>query len=233
VNEGSQVNVQAVVLTFLIILLTSLPLPAQDSSATPSLSSMSTASLLACASKGTCDGTDWDIADELRQRLSVDRLIALYPGQNTQEKIVIVEALYTAKGPKVEALMRRAAFSDLRAGQTDEDNHYYPLQYLAKLCDPQALKELNRVENYQNSYPVSCMQWQYTLAAFGKCGYKPAVPLLANSLYSACVNNIVAAQLSLRQLMPKSKCWKKAAASDDFQSETACYLNEYQTASRP
>jgi len=198
-----------------------------------SLSAMSTASLLACASSGTCDDTDWDVADELRQRLSADRLIALYPTQSVQAKAIIVDALYTVKGAKVEEFMRRVAFSDLHAGQTGEDNHYYPLQYLAKLCDTQALKELNRVENYQNSYPVSCMQWQYTLATFGKCGYKPAVPLLAANLDDACVNNITAAEGSLRKLMPKSKCWKKAGLNGNFQIESACYASEYHATVRP
>jgi len=220
-------------LTLLFVLSTMPAIMAQQPSSQSSISQMSISALLECAANDSCNGSNWDIADELRRRLSVHPLIELYPQQNARVKMVIVDALYTARGTEVESLMRNAAFSGLQPGRTDEDNHYYPLQYLAKLCDQRALKELNRPENYEDSYPISCMQWQATLATFGKCGYKPAIPLLAENLDDACVNNIVVAEGSLRKLIPKSKCWKKAGLDGNFRAESDCYVSEYRAESHP
>lgn len=150
----------------------------------------------------------------------------MYPHEPHEAQEIIIMSLTRNKSASVIAVMRQAAFTDLKPGMTDEDNHYFALQYLADRCDPDALRELNRPENFKDSYPVGCISWQYTLADFGKCAYHPAIALLAVSLDSACVNNIVAAEDSLRHLLPKSSCWKLGGLSGNFQAETACYLKQ-------
>lgn len=229
----SPLGVRALVVTLAFLGLTTPSAVAQQPSPQPSINRMSTAELLQCAASGTCNESDWDVASQLRDRLSVHRILAMYRQQTPRVKTIFIYALYTARGPQVESLMREAAFSNLQPGPTGEDNRYCPLQYLAKLCDKRALKELNREDNFKEGYPVGCMQWQSTLAAFGKCGYKPAVPHLAESLNSACVDNTVAADKSLRKLMPKSQCWKKASLQEDFRAETGCYVKEAESAKHP
>lgn len=173
-----------------------------------------------------CQYDFFDLADALRKKFNAKQLIALYPHQADQAQKIIVIALVNNKSDSVVALMHRAGFTGLKPGMTDEDNHYFALQYLADRCDPDALRELNRPANFADSYPVGCMFWQDTLKDFGKCNYRPAIPNLARSLNSACLNNTQAAEDSLRHLMPKSMCWKKAGLNGDFQEESACYLEQ-------
>ena len=117
--------------------------------------------------------------------------------------------------------MRQAAFAGLKPGLTTEDNNYFPLQYLALRCDQDALRELNRPANFAGSYPVACTcSGNIRSLPSGKCGYKDAIAHLVISLDAACVNNIDAAQHSLRQLLPHSTCWKKEDPKNNFQEET-------------
>jgi hypothetical protein len=197
------------------------------------LEEMTGPELLNCAATKLCNNLDWDIANALRKRYDAKALIALYPNQPALVRQVIVYALYHDRGKDIATLMRQAAFAGLKPGLTTEDNNYFPLQYLAQRCDPDALRELNRPDNFAGSYPVACMQWQHTLSAFGKCGYKDAIAHLAMSLDAACVNNIDAARHSLRQLMPHSPCWKKGDPKDNFQQETVCYATGTKSADAP
>jgi hypothetical protein len=198
-----------------------------------SLEEMTGPELLNCAATDGCNNLDWDIANALSKRYNAKALIALYPNQPALVRRVIVYALYHDRGKDVATLMRQAAFAGLKPGLTTEDNNYFPLQYLAQRCDPDAMRELNRPDNFAGSYPIACMQWQYTLSAFGKCGYKDAIAHLAMSLDAACVNNIDAAQRSLRQLMPHSTCWKKGDPKDHFQQEIVCYATGSKSADAP
>lgn len=184
--------------------------------------------LLQCAGTGNCNLNEWQIADALRKRYTAKSLIALYPQQDDSARQVIVFALYANHSREVLALMRKIAFDGLTPGLTTENNHYYPLQYSAKRCDPDALRELNRPANFTDSYPVGCISWQETLAAFGRCRYTPAIAHLAMSLNSACLNNTDAAFKSLRQLLPHSSCSKEFDCKDSFQRMTDCYLREAQ-----
>lgn len=179
--------------------------------------------ILQCIRENTCDGFNWEIARVLRSRFTVRQLISMYPHQSASVRHLIPFVLYHDHGRAVAKLMRRAALQGLKPGQTTEDNNYVPLQWLAKRCDPTALSELNRPANYRNSYPVACMQWQYTLLAFGRCGYTPVIPLLAASLEDACLNNVIAAQDSLRRLLPQSTCPKLAGKGGNFSLEAECY----------
>jgi hypothetical protein len=206
---------------------------AQSQPQEKSLAEMTGSELLNCAATNGCNYFGWDVANALRKRYSTKALIELYPSQPVLVRQVIVYALYHDRGKDVAALMRQAAYAGLKPGLTTEDNNYFPLQYLAQRCDPDALSQLNRPANFASSYPVACMQGQYTLSAFEKCGYKDAVAHLAISLDSACINNIDAAQRSLRQLLPQSTCWKKGDTKGDFQQEAACYVSESKSADAP
>ena len=189
---------------------------------------MSGVQLLTCArSTSPDDFVVWGLARSIRKKFGIRRIIAIYPKQTSAVRAVLVLALYHDHGPAVAALMRRSA-GEVKPGLTAEDNQYFALEYLVKLCDPWALAQMNRAANFGHYYPVSCMQWRYTLAQFGKCGYKPAEAHLAMSLDAACVNNIVAAEQSLRQLLPASKCYKIPTSADVFQKEEACYLKAAQ-----
>jgi len=191
------------------------------------LEQMSGEEILRCAYAYHCDGMDWEIANALRGRFSSDELIRMYPTEREPVRSIIVYALFHDKGPRVTAFMRQVAFANLRPGMTDEDNNYFPLQYLARQCDSDALRELNRPANFTDEgYPISCMQWESTLSAFGKCGYQPALSHLAVSLNSACLNNTASAEESLRKLLPRSECWKLAGKDGDFWQESQCYLRD-------
>lgn len=194
---------------------------------------MSGPQVLRCSVSPDCGYDFFDLADALKKKFSAKQLIALYPHEADQTQEIIVFALANNKSGPVAVLMRQAAFTGLRPGLTDEDNHYFALQYLADRCDLNALRELNRPANFGDSYPVGCMFWQDTLKDFGKCNYRPAIPHLARSLNSACLNNTEAAEDSLRRLMPKSTCWKKAGLNGDFQEETACYLKQAESSTGP
>jgi hypothetical protein len=199
------------------------------SGVTQELDRMGGPQILRCAASPDCKYDIFDLANALHKRFTVRQLIAMYPHEVDQAQEIIVISLMKKKSAAVVALMREAAFAHLKPGMTDEDNHYFSLQYLADRCDPDALRELNRPANFSDSYPVGCMFWQNMLRGFGKCSYRPSIPHLAVSLNSACLNNTQAAEDSLRHLLPKSLCWKKAGLHGDFREETACYLKQVES----
>ena len=89
----------------------------------------------------------------------------------------------------------------LAAGHGDEGDLYWPANYLAKRCDPSGLKWLST----RQGRPEGCMQFSSTVALFGKCHYRPAIPyLIANSLDDACLNIVDAAEMDLRAMYPHS-----------------------------
>jgi hypothetical protein len=198
----------------------------RDSEAAKSPAQLTGPEILRCAVSPQCEYDPFELADALQKKSNVKQLIAMYPHEADQAQQIIVIALARKKSAAVIALMRQAAFTGVKPGMTDEGNHYFALQYLADRCDADALRELNRPANFGDSYPVGCMWWQDTLKDFGKCNYRPATAHLARSLDSACLNNTQAAEESLRRLLPKSKCWKKAWMNGDFRAESDCYLNE-------
>lgn len=198
----------------------------QNSTAPQGLARMSGPEILGCAESPNCEFDSWELARALRKRSTAEKLIAMYPNRGDETQQIIVIALANDKSEPVMAFMRRAAFTGLLPGMTGMDNHYLALQYLADRCDLDALRELNRPENFGDSYPVGCMWWQDTLKDFGKCAFLPALKHLARSLNSACLSNTEAAQNSLKRLMPRSQCWKKAGLNGDFQAESTCYLRD-------
>ncbi len=58
----------------------------------------------------------------------------MYPHEGDQAQEIIAISLMKKRSAAVVALMREAAFAHLKPGMTDEDNHYFSLQYLADPC---------------------------------------------------------------------------------------------------
>ena len=157
------------------------------------------------------------IAAELGRRKHPDLLIAAYPRADKTQRQYLAEALWHIDDPRVATLMRSIAFENLPPGQDNEDV-FFPLDYLAERCDQRALARLNRHVNFDESYPVGCMLWAPAVESFARCNYRAAAPNLVRSLNSACVNIIDAAQGGLHKFFPHA-C--KQAHSIDEQQQ--CY----------
>lgn len=78
---------------------------------------------------------------------------------------------------------------------------YYIAQYLANRGDTTAMHIL--CDNALG-YQVSSQQWSYTLRAFGKYLYQPALPVLVGNLNSPSLNVIEEAIYALRLFFPDS-----------------------------
>jgi len=79
------------------------------------------------------------------------------------------------------------------------EGHYYAINYLAKQCDPIALKKLSsgRYRGQTNG-----MQYATSLELFGKCKYRPAIPHLLEELDDFSGNAAGGAEFSLQELYP-------------------------------
>jgi hypothetical protein len=157
------------------------------------LSSLSADALMACTqSADHCQALDWDLARELAKRESSAALLARL--RHAKGQRVVVFALYLQKpDEQVKKAMRQLWESK------DEEIAYYSLNYLARLCDPQALRKLS-APPYEPR--AACQQWATTVGLFGQCKYRPAKRLLLASLDNACGNVIDAAGESLRAIFP-------------------------------
>ncbi len=142
--------------------------------------------------------TGWAVSAELERRGNPHRLLVRYrtePDELVRDGIIHVACHF--KTPEVTAFMKEV----LAAGRGDEDSLYWPANYLAKRCDPDGLKWLSM----RVGRPEGCIIWAPTVALFGKCHYRPAVPyLFANSLHDACLNIVEAAERDLRAIYPHS-----------------------------
>lgn len=161
---------------------------AQDSERTPR--GMSVQQVLACAKDRDCRShhDEWELANAISHHQNIAALIDAYQRAGESQRDVIVLALYSLRDLRVEAFMRTIAFRGLKPREPDYDPQWYPLQYLARVCDGRALARLSRPENIRESYPVGCILWQDTVEAFGDCNYRPAVPYLIDALDTACMN---------------------------------------------
>ena len=177
---------------------------------------MPTEQLLSCFANwricGASEGqaTGWPISDEIANRGNPDKLLARYwkePKKSIREGIV--DVAYHFKNAEVTAFMRRI----LAEGKGDEFDLYWPANYLAKQCDPDALRWLStRKERSQ-----SCMQYATTVQLFGKCSYRPAIPyLITYSLNDACLNIVGEAETDLRTMYRDSP--KEFKTIDEMQS---------------
>jgi hypothetical protein len=171
--------------------------------------------ILDCARDEACK-SQYDqflLADALSKPGNISLLIGSYPKADDYVKGVIVMALFSLRGPKVETFMRGIAFKDLKPHRPDYAPGWYPLQYLARGCNGQALARLSRPENITKGYPIACMQWQETVKAFGDCKYRPAIPYLIEALSTACLNIDSNASEALKKLLPgtcEDKKWPDA-----------------------
>jgi len=179
------------------------------------LPTFSTKQLVACFADwkicGAADSlaTGWQISDVIAKRGNPHLLLTRYWSEPDREiRDGIVHVAYHFSMPEVAAFMQKI----LSAGNGDDDELYWPANYLAKRCDPEGLKWLSMLRDR----PEGCLQWAPTVALFGKCHYRPATPYLVNySLHDACLNIVDAAEIDLRAMYPNSP--KEFSSIEDMQ----------------
>jgi len=160
--------------------------------------------LIACFDDWTICGvtedraSGWPISDELARRGNPRELLIRYwnePRWTIRDGII--HAAYHFDGPEVTLFMRKV-FPERAKYSRDP---YWIVNYLAKKGDVAALKELS-TGRYRNQ---GCLQYQTSVALFGKWKYRPAIPYLVTSaVYDVCLNITGAAEESLRALYPES-----------------------------
>jgi hypothetical protein len=166
------------------------------------LPKLSSEQLVACFGDwkicGVWEGDGWPISDELARRGNLQELLVRYWREpKVAIRDGIIDVAYHFDTPEVIAFMRKA----LAARMEDREDLYWPVNYLAKKCDPVALKELSS-GRYRNE---GCMQYQTSVLLFGKCKFRPAIPyLVETAVYDFCGNIIDAAERSLHALYPDS-----------------------------
>lgn len=168
------------------------------------LPDMSTEELMSCFVEwhicGTRenDQTGMPISDELARRGNPNALMDSYRSeQNPARRAGIEHVAYHFDTPQVEAFMR-----DVLARKLDDgEGLYYPANYLAKRCDPEALKILSS----GGARNQGCLQFASTVESFGRCKYRSAIPYLVSSgLNDICGNIAEAAANALRTMYPNA-----------------------------
>ncbi len=150
----------------------------------------------------------WSIADTLGKPQNKTFLLSAFQGSpSNNEKLGIIYALYRIDDPEVTDFFRRLVAEKY----DDGEELYYPLNYLAKRCETDALRILSG--NGKGGYKgePGCLQWAKTVELFGKCKYRPAIPYLINSIQAACMNIGVAAVDDLREIYPGSPSFKDSS----------------------
>lgn len=171
---------------------------------TKRLPTFSTDQLIACLKNWKACGvendieTGWAVSKELARRGDPHKLLIYYwtePDILVREGIV--HAAYQMKTPEVTEFMRRV----LAVGQGDEDTLYWPADYLAMNCDADGLKWLRK----RHGRPEGCIIWAPTVALFGKCNYRQAIPYLVdNSIRDACLDIVDEGVKDLQHFFPHS-----------------------------
>jgi len=165
------------------------------------------AELLKRLSDGQECGEDcrWDIADALgKSKNKTFLLTAFQTAESSDEKLGIIYVLYRIDDPEVEAFFKKLVVEKY----DDGEELYYPLNYLAKRCNADALRVLSGDgKGGYKGYP-GCMQWGTTVELFGKCKYRPAIPYLVDSIQAACMNIGIAAVEDLQKMYPGSPNFK-------------------------
>lgn len=135
------------------------------------------------------------IEKELIRRKDISKMINAFKNpKDSFQKEEMVNVLYQFDDPIISETFKKFINSNELS-----KTMYYCLNYLAKKGDMAALKILNK--NYFG-YPVSSLQWSYTVKLFGKYQYKPATDNLIWSLNAASLNLVDAAFKSLYMLYP-------------------------------
>lgn len=139
--------------------------------------------------------TGWPISDYLASKGDPHDLLVRYW---TERKWItrngIERVAYHFDTPEVTAFMQRV----VRERVHDGEDLYWPANYLAKKCDPIGLSWLKTGRGRDQG----SLQYQTTLLLFGKCGYRPAIPLLVEGLYDFSGNVAAASEDSLDALYP-------------------------------
>jgi len=171
------------------------------------LKSKSCTELIQCFSSPDWCGADsrWDIADVLGKRENKAFLLSEYRERRDEaQRLGIIYALYRINDPEVAAFFKRLVAERF----DDGEELYYPLNYLAKRCDTNALRILSGDgHGGYKGYP-GCMQWGTTVELFGKCKYRPAIPYVIDSINAACMNIGIAAVEDLRKMYRGSPDFK-------------------------
>jgi hypothetical protein len=207
--EDAATRSRVVALLFALALLTAGFCKAQPQETSPEsdlkrLSTLPSEQLLACfddwkicgVGEGMASG--WPISDELAQRGDPRDLLARYwKEQKWTIRDGIEHVAYHFDSEEVTLFMRRVISEHVKDGE----DQYWPVNYLAKKGDATALKEL-ATGRYRDQ---GCLQYETSVALFGKWKYRPAIPyLVGTALYDECLNIPAAAEASLREMYPDS-----------------------------
>jgi hypothetical protein len=144
--------------------------------------------------EGQAEG--WPISDELARRGNVNELLVRYWKEPKWTiRSGIEDVAYHFDTPEVTKFMRKI----LAERVDDGEDRYWPVNYLAKKCDPVALKELSS-GRYRNQ---GSMQYENSVELFGKCKYRPAIPYMVDTaIYDMSLNVVDAVRQSLQVLYP-------------------------------
>lgn len=136
------------------------------------------------------------VSDEIARRGNPHALFVRYWSEpNAAIREGIIDVAYHFHTPEAHGFMKQV-FVEHRGSDQDL---YSPANYLARYCDLEALRWLSS----RDGRLAGCMQWTDTVAMFGKCRYRPAIPyLIENSLDDACLNIVDAADKDLRDFFP-------------------------------
>jgi|GEM_PF-3217152 len=154
--------------------------------------------------------TGWAVSAELARRGHLRPWLEHYWRESDPEvRDGIVHAAYRVKTPEVTAFMKKV----LAQRKGDDDALFWPANYLAKQCDTDALQWLSTREGR----PEGCLLWAPTVALFGKCNYRPAIPyIVENSIWDACLNIDDAGADALLRLFPHSP--KRFKSTEELQA---------------
>jgi len=138
----------------------------------------------------------WPISDELARRGNIQWLLDRnWKTRNTMIRNGIEHVAYHFDTPVITIFMKKVVTKRI----FDGEDRYWPINYLAKKCDAEALRELSS-GRYRGQ---GSLQYQTSVELFGKCSYKPAIPYLVDdALYDFSLNVVIAAQDSLQQIYP-------------------------------
>jgi hypothetical protein len=163
----------------------------------PDLHAFSTEQLLKCFKKfRICEAESWDVADELDKRNNLTELMRRYwRERDASIRRAIEYAAYHVDAPDVTDFMREIVARKVN----DDEERYYPVNYMAKKCDPVALRQL-MTGRYRNQ---GSLQYATSVELFGQCQYRRAIPYLVGpALHDWSYNIIIAADHSLHALYP-------------------------------
>lgn len=145
---------------------------------------------------GENSASGWPISDELASRGDPHEFLVRYWNERKWTIRGGIEHIaYHFDTPEVTSFMQRVFAERMKDGE----DLYWPVNYLAKKCDPAALRRLSS-GRYRNQ---GSLQYATSVELFGKCEYRPAIPYLVDTaVYDFSFNIVIAADHSLHALYP-------------------------------